>query len=190
MSNKAQVPGNTYSMYKYATSETSARDNGATVVMGGNIDSSPTVTSAPDMAITGAGREKQPGVQSNAQTGAQKANSSGDFAVLAAGSYIMKGGNVTTNLAGVAYRGLRGAGNQNQIRGIHTLLTRSTVLIDYWKMTAAGVFSTVMQGGNPSSDDFDIGGDYQVPTRALPGSTVALPTGGTPVTTLLPAKTG
>lgn len=170
------------------------RDNGATVIMGGAIDSSSTVTQALDKAITGAGREEQPGVKENAQTGAQKANSAGVFARLTAGSYIMKGGNITTNLAGVAYRGLRGGGNQMQIRGIHTLLTRKTVLIDSWDYaTGAATFN----GSNPSDDDFgdaalaQSGTPHTTPTRALPGNVITLPTGReTPTTTALPAKTG
>ncbi len=170
------------------------RDNGATVLMGGAIDTTnQTVTNAPDTAITGAGRRGQPGVKANAQTGAQAANSSGTFAVMAAGQYVMKGGNITTQLAGIAYRGLRGAGNQNQIRGIHTLLTRGTVIITSWDY-ATGVAT---KSAN-NDDDFDTGsvglgsGDsYVVPTRALPGSVVTLPTGReTPLTTTLPAKTG
>jgi len=165
------------------------RDNGATVLMGGNIDSnSATVTQSLGKEITGAGRKAQPGPVASAHTGAQKSNSAGTFAVLAAGHYVMKGGNITTQLAGVAYRGLRGGGNQNQIRGIHFLFTRKTVLIDSWDYaTGAATFNL----NNPSDDDFDINGSHAVPTRALPGNVVTLPTGReTPTTTALPAKTG
>lgn len=167
------------------------RDNGATVLMGGAIDSSPTVTSAPAQGITGAGKKQPSGVVQSAHTGATISNSSGTFAKLTAGHYVMKGGNITTQLAGVAYRGLRGAGNQNQIRGIHTLLTRKTVLIDYFKYDTDGTFAVVFDGGNPSDDDFDINGSYAIPTRAVPGNVITLPTGReTPTTTALPAKTG
>lgn len=164
------------------------RDNGATVIMGGAIDSSPTVTQALAQSITGAGRKKQPGPIESAHTGAQKANAAGTFAVLTANHWVMKGGNITTQLAGVAYRGLRGAGNQNQIRGIHTLLTRKTVLIDSWDYaTGAATFNV----GNPSDDDFDINSSFAVPTRALPGNVITLDTGReTPTTTALPPKTG
>jgi hypothetical protein len=171
-----------------AISANPQRDNGATVLMGGNIDSTPTVTSAPDTAITGAGRKAQPKPVESAYVGTTNANSSGTFAVLAAGHYVAKGGNITTQLAGVAYRGLRGAGNQNQVRGIHTLLTRKTVLIDSWNYATG---EPTFNAGNPSSDDFDINSSYQVSTRALPGNVVILDTGReTPTTTALPAKTG
>jgi hypothetical protein len=150
------------------------RDNGATVIMGGNIDSTPTVTQALAQTITGAGKRQPTGVYESAYTGATNANSGGTFAKLAAGQYVMKGGNVTTQLAGVAYRGLRGAGNQNQIRGIHTLLTRSTVLIDSWDYATGTPTYNV---GNPSSDDFDINSSYAAPTRALPGNLVMIDDG-------------
>jgi hypothetical protein len=170
------------------------RDNGATVLMGGAIDSSPTVTSAPDTAITGAGKKQPTGVVQSAYTGATIANSSGTFAKQTAGNYIVKGGNITTTLAGVAYRGLRGAGNQNQIRGIHTLLTRKTVLIDSWNYaTGAATFNA----GNPSSDDFGAaalaqsGTAHAIPTRAVPGNVVITDFDGLePTATALPAKTG
>jgi hypothetical protein len=175
------------SMWDAAIAANPQRDNGATVLMGGNIDSSPTVTSAPGKAILGAGREPQPKPVKSAYVGTTHANAAGTFAVLAAGHYVVKGGNVTTQLAGVAYRGLRGAGNQNQIRGIHTLLTRKTVLIDSWDYA---IGSATFNVGNPSDDDFDAG-SYAVPTRALPGNVVILDTGReVPTTTALPAKTG
>jgi hypothetical protein len=192
--NPSQGPGSANPLYDLAVTANPRRDNGATVLMGGAIDSSPTVTNAPDTAITGAGRKEQPKPQANAQTGAQKANSAGVFAVLAAGQYIVKGGNITTQLAGVAYRGLRGAGNQNQIVGIHTLLTRRTVLIDSWDYaTGAATFNA----SNPSIDDFgaaalaQAGTAYSTPTRALPGNVVITDFDGLdPTTVALPAKTG
>lgn len=164
------------------------RDNGATVLMGGAIDSSSTVTNAPDLAITGAGKKQPTGVYQSSHTGATISNSSGTYAVLAAGQYVVKGGNITTQLAGIAYRGLRGAGNQNQIRGIHTLLTRKTVLIDSWNY-ATGV--ATFNGGNPSDDDFDIDSDYAIPTRAVPGNVVITDFDGLdPTVVALPPKTG
>jgi len=176
------------SLWDKVISANVVRDNGATVLMGGAIDSSATVTNAPDLAITGAGRRAQPKPVESAQVGTTKSVTAGTFAKLAAGQYIVKGGNITTVLAGVAYRGLRGAGNQNQIRGIHTLLTRKTVLIDSWDYATG---AATLSGSNPSDDDFDIDGDYAIPTRALPGNVITLPTGReTPTTTALPAKTG
>jgi hypothetical protein len=176
------------SMWDKAIDANPLRDNGATVLMGGSIDSSPTVTQTLAQAVTGAGRKAQPKPVESEYVGTTNANAAGTFAVLAAGHYIVKGGNITTQLAGVAYRGLRGAGNQNVIRGIHTLLTRKTVFIDSWDYATG--FAT-FNVGNPSDDDFDIDGNYAVPTRALPGNVVILDTGReVPTTTALPAKTG
>lgn len=169
-----------------AVSANPTRDNGATVLMGGPIDSSPTVTNAPDTAILGAGRKPQPGPVKSANVGTTHANASGAFAVLAAGHYVMKGGNITTQLAGVAYRGLRGGGNPNQIRGLHTLLTRSTVLIDSWNY-ATGV--ATFNESNPSSDDFDAG-SYAESTRALPGNLIVNDAGAGPSTKAYQEKTG
>jgi len=176
------------SMWDKAITANPVRDNGATVLMGGAIDALPVVTNAPGKSITGAGREGQPGPIESAYTGATTSNPSGTFAKLTADQWVMKGGNVTTQLAGVAYRGLRGAGNQVQSVGIHTLLTRKTVLIDSWDYaTGAATFNI----GNPNDDDFDISGTYTTPTRALPGNVITLPTGrDVPTTTALPAKTG
>lgn len=163
------------------------RDNGATVLFGGNITGTGAVTNAPNQAILGAGRRAQPKPVQSAHTGAVISNAAGTFAVLAAGHYVVKGGNVTTQLAGIAYRGLRGGGNQNQIRGIHTLWTRSTVLIDSWDYaTGAATFN----GGNPSSDDFDIDSAFAEPTRALPGNLVTMEDGKTPKVSAYNAKTG
>lgn len=162
------------------------RDNGATVLMGGNIDDTDTVTASPGGAILGAGRKPQPGPVENASVGTTKANDSGVFAVLKPNHYVVKGGNITSELAGVAYRGLRG-GNQNQIRGLHTLLTRKTVLITSWNY-ATGV--PTFGGGNPSDDDFDLDGDFAEPTRALPGSVVVIDAGAGPNTVNLESKTG
>jgi hypothetical protein len=173
-------------LYSKAITANDLHDNGATVLMGGDIDSSKTVTNAPDLAITGAGRKAQPGPVQSAHTGATYANINGIFAKLTAGQYAVKGGNITTQLAGVAYRGLRGGGNANQIRSIHTLLTRSTVIIDSWNY-ATGV--ATINEGSPSSDDFD-SGSYATPTRALPGNLIVNETGGTPSTEAYQEKTG
>jgi len=183
MGNKANS-----ALYSKAITANALRDNGATVLMGGNIDSSSTVTQALAQDVTGAGRRDQPRVQKSAYVGTTHANASGTFAILAAGHYVVKGGNITTQLAGVAYRGLRGAGNQNQIRGIHFLWTRKTVLIDSWDYATGAATANV---GNPSADDFDINAAFAAPTRALPGNVITLPTGReVPTTTAVPAKTG
>ena len=176
-----------------AISANPQRDNGATVLYGGNITGTGAVTNAPDMEIAGAGRKPQPKPVQSSYVGATIANSSGSFAVLTAGHYVVKGGNVTTQLAGVAYRGLRGGGNQNQIRGIHTLLTRNTVLITSWNYATG---EATFAGGNPSSDNFDAGvaaggsSSYVIPTRVLPGNLVMMEDGKTPKVSAYNSKTG
>jgi hypothetical protein len=171
-------------LYGKAVTANDVQDNGATVLMGGSIDGTNTVTNAPAESILGAGRRAQPKPVASAYTGAGKANDSGDFAEL--GDYIVKGGNVTTKVAGIAYTGLRGGGNQNQIRGLHTLLTRTTVLIDSWNY-ATGV--PTYNENNPSSDDFD-NGSFAAPTRALPGNLVIIQDGKSVDTEAYQAKDG
>lgn len=169
-------------LYGKAVSANDLHDNGATVLMGGTTGDA--VTSVPSGSILGAGRRAQPKPVASAYTGASTANAAGDFAEL--GDYIVKGGNITTALAGVAYTGLRGGGNQNQIRGLHTLLTRTTVLIDSWNY-ATGV--PTYNESNPSSDDFD-NGSFAAPTRALPGNLVIIQDGKSADTEAYQAKDG
>ena len=169
------------------------RDNGATVLMGGNISTATsTVTNAPDLAITGAGKMQPSGVVKSAYTGATHSVALGDFAKQTAGRYIVKGGNITAYLAGIAYRGLRGAGNQNQNSGGNASrlqLARETIVITSWNY-ATGV-ATKAANNADSFTTVNGGGTYVVPTRALPGNVITLPTGReTPTTTALPAKVG
>jgi hypothetical protein len=149
------------------------RNNGATVVMGGAVAADDTaVTNAPDMTITGAGKKGNPAVYGpSATTGTSKIVDAGNFATQPAGHYVMRGGNVTRTLAGVAYLGLiGGAADHGVRRSIHSLTTRSTVLIDSWDY-ATGV--PTYNVGNPSSDDF--GSDHAAaPTAAIPGELVFL----------------
>lgn len=189
----AQNPAQT--AYWDAATASAQKDNGGTVLMGGNISSDGAITNAPGMAITGAGGRQPPGVLDG--TAVDLAQSTGTLAVLKAGHYIMKGGNVTSELAGVAYRGLRGGGNQNQNTGGNAsrlAITRTTVMITSWDYaTGAATFAdqnpAPVAGG--SGDFGGVNGTYTVPTRALPGNVVTLPDGReTPTTTALPAKTG
>jgi hypothetical protein len=163
------------------------KDNGATVLMGGNIDTaSNRVTNAPGASIVGASIQPQAKPVKSAYVGATHVVEAGDFATMTAGKYVVKGGNVTSQLAGVAYTGLASGGNPNQIRGINSLLTRRTVLIDSWNYaTGAATFNA----GNPSSDSFDKG-SYADPTRAVPGNLVILEDGDIPETSAYSAKTG
>jgi len=187
----AQNPADT-SMWGKAITANARRDNGATVLMGGNIETTnDTVTNAPDMTITGAGREKQPkpynatgaSAATKANVGTAEVFSGRQFAVMDAGNYIVKGGNITTTLAGVAYTGLRSAGNPMQIRNPHTLLTRKTLIITNWYYTTGGIISS-------STSDDNFGASHTRATRALPGNVTTLPTGKVPVDTAIPSKTG
>lgn len=153
------------SMYAKVISANDLHDNGATVLMGGTIDASGTVTQSLGKAILGAGSKQPSGVVESAHVGTTNANDAGTFAKQTAGNYIVKGGDVTATLAGVAYRGLRGGGNQNQVRGIHSLVTRHTVKITAWNYaTGAATKAT-------GTDD-NFGASYVDPTRALPGNLV------------------
>lgn len=178
------------SMWDPAISTSPQRDNGATVLMGGAIDTSSTVTNAPDTAITGAGGQQPVGPVQSEYTGATYAQSTGNFAKMVAGDYIVKGGNITTNLAGVAYRGLRGAGNQNQIQSIHSVLIRYSVAITDW-LYSTGVPTATTATTDTFGDEQANYDAYAVPTRALPGNVVITDFDGLdPTVVALPAKTG
>lgn len=172
-----------------AVSANDLKDNGGTVLMGGNIAADGAITNAPDMTITGAGRKPNPAPtqSATANIGTTKVNDSGTFAKLKAGEYVVKGGGVTTELAGVAYTGLQSGANNVQTKSIKTLLTRSTVLIDSWNYATGEATFNI---GNPSSDDFDINSSYAAPTRAVPGNLVYMVTGAVPETDAYSEKTG
>lgn len=175
-------------LWDKAISANSLNDNGATVLMGGDIDTdNNTVTNAPNESILGAGRKPQPGpVQSaTANIGTTKANTNGNFATMPAGHYIVKGGNITTDLAGVSYTLMQG--NSVQIKSIKSQLTRKTVLIDSWNYATG---EATFNASNPSDDDFDIDSAHTLPTRAVPGNLVYLVTGATPSTVAYKEKTG
>lgn len=171
-------------LYGKAVTANDVRDNGATVLMGGPVDDTLTVTSAPSGSILGAGRKPGPGPIKNAHVGTSHALELGSFAKL--GDYIVKGGNITAKVAGLAYTGLRGGGNQNQIRGLHTLLTRKTVLIDSWNYATG---APTYNASNPSDDDFN-NGSFAEPTRALPGNLVIVQDGKSANVKAYQAKNG
>lgn len=175
------------SLYSKAIATNDLADNGATVLMGGDIDSSKTVTNAPNASILGVG----PGVYNkpveSAHNGTTKTLPAGDFAYQLAGSYIVKGGNITTALAGVAYTGLLNSANSIQQRSINSRLTRNTVLIDSWDYTTG---TPTFNVDNPSSDDFDINSEYIDPSRAVPGNLVIIDNGSIPTVVAYRAKTG
>lgn len=181
MSNKANS-----GLYSKAVSANDLADNGATVLRGGNIDSSKTVTNAPGSSILGAGRGKLNTPIEDSQVGTTTAWSTGAFATLPEGIYVVKGGNVTTSLAGVAYTGLASAGNPVQQRSINSRLTINTVLIDSWDY-ATGV--PTFNSSNPATSDFDVG-SYADPTRAIPGNLVIIDDGITPTVVAYQPKTG
>lgn len=177
------------SYYSKAITANDLKDTGGTVLMGGDIASDGAITNAPDKSITGAGRKPGPGpiVSATANIGTKKANTNGTFAQLTAGKYIVKGGGVTDNLAGVSYTGLQSGGNNVQVKSIKTLLTRKTVLIDSWDYATGDATFNI---GNPSDDDFDINSSYAAPTRAVPGNLIYMITGATAETDAYNEKTG
>lgn len=172
------------SLYGTAISGNPIVDNGGTILMGGNADSS-VITNAPGIAIIGAGAADGNKPYKSAHVGTTTANSGANFATQTEGNYIVKGGGITSTLGGVAYTGLNGPGNPIQVRGINSLLTRKTVLIDSWNyVTGAATYNV----SNPSSDSFDTG-SYANPTRAIPGNLVTITNGSTPSTIAYEEKT-
>jgi len=173
----------------------SPRNNGATVLMGGNADVTPTpgrphaVTNAPNAEILGAGRREQPRPQESAVLGNQKVISAGVWARMNPDEWVIR--RVGETLAGgVATRVLKGGGSDfGQRRSIHFRNKRWTVHIVSWDY-ATGVPTF----GVPKETEDDFGDDNAagpaIPTRAIPGQLVELWTGKIPTSLEYEEKTG
>ena len=141
------------------------RNNGATVLKGGAIDNSATVTNAPYTEITapnntqGHGSRPYEGASWN-----QKANASGSFAVMTPGKYVTR--KIAEELAGVANTVLLFGSSDYGRRSIHVKTNRRSYQITDWSYITGAA-----QGVTTSNDDF--GDDHAAtPTRAIPGELV------------------
>jgi hypothetical protein len=162
------------------------KNNGATVLYGGNIDSSNTVTNAPGKSIVGAEKldQRVPGPSATAETAA--VNSSGNWGKMG-DDWIMKSG-VTEYIAGVANDALWSGGARYKGCGPRTpkkRTTRRTVQISSWDAVTG---TPTYESPAVTTDDF--GEDHEAnSTRALPGEYCMMETGASPSTGDYPEKT-
>ena len=140
------------------------RNNGATVLKGGNIDDTLTVSNAPYEEITDGQDSGHGSVVFEVSTRTRRANASGTFAVMVAGLYVTR--RIATSLAGVANTTLLTGASDFGRRSIHVNTTRRTYHITSWDyVTGAATF------GGATNDDFN--DDHAAtPTRAVPGEYV------------------
>lgn len=164
------------------------KSKGSTVIGAGTPSADLVVNVPTNAKVLGAGNKHSITVYNGSH--ADKAVNAGNFATLTAGKYVVRGGGVTTELAGVVFDGLKGGGSDNQRRiSIPYNYTRKTVHITSWDY-ATGVAT---HHGSPHSDDFRMGQtgtDEAVATRAVPGEIVFIEDGQAPKTADLPVKTG
>lgn len=141
------------------------RNNGATILKGGDIDNSGTVTNAPYEAIVSPNNTQGHGSKVNeGSSWNQKAVTGGTFAKMAAGSYVMR--KVATTLAGVANTVLLFGSSDFGRRAIHLKTTRRSYHITSWNYVTGAATK-----GAATNDSF--GADHAAtPTRAVPGELV------------------
>jgi len=137
------------------------RNDGATVVKGGNVDSSLTVSNVPYTSVLDAHSHGHGSAPSEASSWNQKAVSAGTWAQMVAGSYVLR--KVTTTLAGVANTTLLFGNSDYGRNSIHVKTTRRSYHITSWDYVTG-----VATKGADTNDSFN--DDHAAtPTRAVPG---------------------
>jgi hypothetical protein len=140
------------------------RNNGATVVKGGNIDSSLTVSNAPYTSVIDGQRTGYGSAPNEGSSWNQKAISGGTWAQMVEGSYVIR--KVTTSLAGVANTTLLFGNSDYGRRSIHWKTSRRSYHITSWD------YVTGEATKDPDTNDA-FGDDHAAtPTRAVPGEYV------------------
>lgn len=149
-----------------AVSGNNVKNNGATIPRGGNIDSSSTVTSAPDNVTQGAGHTSgtKPLQKTGSNIGTMKAVSSATFAGNYAGKYVVLRG-VGSIHGADSYMLNSGAADFGR-RSIHGKTNRRSYHITSWNYVTGAATK-----GSDTNDD--MGADHAAtPTRAIPGELV------------------
>jgi|14BtaG_2_1085337.scaffolds.fasta_scaffold00598_10 hypothetical protein len=140
------------------------RNNGATVLKGGDIDTSATVTNAPYEGIVSFRSGKHGGEPNESSSHNQKAVSAGTWATMVAGSYVTR--KIAETLAGVANTVLLFGNSDYGRRSIHYKTNRRSYQITDWSYITGA-----REGVTTSNDAF--GDDHAAtPTRAVPGELV------------------
>ena len=168
------------------------KNNGATVAMGGNIDTTNTVTNALDYTVVNtpnsAGARRRGDHRNNPQArttlGTQTTKGSGTFAyVMLSGKFIGKRlsteiNGVTTAVTGdTLLSGGRGKGHRSRT-AIHYLETTRALGVNTWNyatgaITKGGTAGNAVQFIDPASGGGSTAADSAArPTRAIPGELV------------------
>jgi hypothetical protein len=165
-------------------------NNGGTVVYGGNVPANAPITNVPTCAqVLGAHSGKNGSVVPGpgATAGTAQVDTNGTWAVMTAGSYVMR--RYCSSLAGVSYTGLNSGGNAaGAHHSIHWVGSKRTTPITSWDYASGAATA-----GSATSDNFimDVTGtdNAAVPTRALPGELAYMVTGATPTQADYAART-
>ena len=144
-----------------AVSGQPVKDNGATIPRGGNIDSSSTVTNAPDNVTQGAGSNGGTQPVASATLGTQAAVSGQAFARQdVAGQFVMR---TYGFIHGAASNMLNSGASDFGRRAIHSKTNRRSYHITSWDYATGAATK-----GADTNDDFN--DDHAAtPTRAIPG---------------------
>ena len=135
-------------------SSSAIKNNGGTVVLGGNANTNGSITNVPDGNILGPNVSPlKHAYGPSALTGTAKAVSAGDFGIN--NSLVILGGHIIDELAGVSNDAIVTPAADIARESVNTITNRITVLIDSWDY-ATGV--PTYNSSNPSSDSF--GTDY------------------------------
>ena len=182
--------------YQKAATGSEFKNNGATVVWGGNADTTtgltPAVTNVPDTVVTTdpgyVTRQRVPNPESDAAiaagsdtSGTYKPLSAGSFAIMSEGVYVIKAGPDRV-LAGVSNVGIGKAANPIATYRKHSIRSRyniRTIIISDWSYTTGAATITSADAQMASGIDGTIYANLrlidheasaaQSPTLAIPG---------------------
>lgn len=179
--------------YGKAVSANAYKNNGATVMYGGNVPSGGRTNSL-DYTYIGR-RSFFPGPKVvSGRTG--KALTSGTFAYQAAGKWVMVGGNVTATLAGVANTSLQSGAADFGRRSINKMVNLRSTFVTAWAWTAGSTTTyaatksnqNIVAGTIGNADEY--GNDNEsTSSRTLPGELTYMKGAVAPVNADYPART-
>jgi len=187
--------------YQKAVTGSTYKNNGATVVYGGNATTTGTTINGPNVSnvpFTGVvARQtatpygsKVPNPQSNAEIAAGTDTSAtfqpiaaGNFATMDLTSYLMRGSSAQVTLAGVANTLLNSTARRGRHRSINYKESDRCIHISGWDYATGTATIT-------SVESVSFGNDHAArPTQAVPGEWQYLVSGNTPTQANYPART-
>lgn len=178
--------------YGKAVSANAYKNNGATVMYGGNVPTGN--TNSLDYTYIGR-RSFFPGPKVvTGRTG--KALSGGDFAYQVAGKWVMVGGNVTATLAGVANTSLLSGAADFGRRSINKMINLRSTFVTAWSWTMGSTTTYTATKSNKNIIVGTVGVSNQygndneaTSSRTLPGELTYMKGAVAPVNADYPART-